>query len=69
MYMYVCHMGIQKQCYLDIFLQLSINMYHLSVLNIVTYRLFLLKCCMSCLYLHLFLFFVNNDVSFKVFSI
>ena len=42
MQMYMCRMDIRNQCHLLIFLQLciSMNMYHLSVLSIISHRLF-----------------------------
>ena len=45
MQMYMCRMDIHNQCHLLMFLQLciSMNMYHLSVLSIISHRLFLSK--------------------------
>ena len=45
MQMYICRMDIHNQCHLLMFLQLciSMNMYHLSVLSIISHRLFLSK--------------------------
>ena len=45
MQMYMCRMDIHNQCHLLVFLQLciSMNMYHLSVLSIISHRLFFIE--------------------------